>query len=395
MAANGAGGGAAKPSPQSLPFNIRSEVQLDDGSLGKIRNLSSLSSNFRQALQGVRRIQRGSPGAGQLGTTVSIFRSQFDSIASECQQVFTKHSHFPGMKMLENQLGELKRVLGEQFNDGGNEPGYSERVRVLEKLHYTNGMLRGVVETMIEHHEYWKCKLTGQPQVQRCLNFDNVSALTSTTTHGHLQNTSTSQSGQKPPGAATLNQPLQLSPIQPLTSNQNRYAPVTTVSPMPKVTTSQGLFSQQPKATSAISSKQFPFPFSFGVGIRNPPAGGSISTNPLPILVPATQSSQRLGSSSLGAITPSTAQQPTQAITTQSSSSGATIGTNAKQQLTMEDAVPPSRGQQILYLPRQPQALPPSTVTGNSEIVLEKMNTSVSTKVAADDGISSKFVTHR
>ena len=163
----------------SPPFNICSEIQLDIGSLSIIRNLSVLSINFRQALQDVTRIQRGSPAAGQLGATFLIYRSQFDLIALQCQEIFTKQSHFLVMRMLQFPLGELQKLLALQFNDEGNDPGYNERVCLLEELHYTNGALNGVVEMIIEQHvgiAYWKC-----------LNLANP--------YGHLQNIFGSQSG--------------------------------------------------------------------------------------------------------------------------------------------------------------------------------------------------------
>ena len=168
-----------KYQPLSAPFNICSEIQLDVGSLSIIQNLSVLSMKFRHALLGVRRIQGGSPAAGQLGAVFLIYRSQFDLIALQCQEMFTTQSHFPGMRMLQFQLGELQKVLARQFNDGGNYPGYSERVHLLVELHYTNGALNGVVEMIIEQNvgiAYWES-----------LNLANP--------YGHLQNIFGSQSG--------------------------------------------------------------------------------------------------------------------------------------------------------------------------------------------------------
>ena len=151
-----------------------------DASLNTLRSLLRLSSEFRQATSNVRRIQRGSPGAGALGGTVWSFQPRFTAIAVECQKIFIVHSRFPGIDLLRTRLNELQQTLSEPFNDGGNECGYSERVRFLEKLNYTNGTLRGTVEMIIEHHEYWKNQLAGQehqPLAQR-LNFN----VTETTT---------------------------------------------------------------------------------------------------------------------------------------------------------------------------------------------------------------------
>ena len=95
------------------------------------------------------------------------------AILIESQAVFSRNSQFPGMNFLKAKLTELHQTLQEPFNDGGNEAGYYQRVYILEKLNYMNGMLRGVVEVMIAHHEYWKNKLdrqNNQPLARR-LNF--------------------------------------------------------------------------------------------------------------------------------------------------------------------------------------------------------------------------------
>ena len=151
----------------------RCGVVLDDDSIITLRSLSRLTSEFRQSTSNVRRIQRGSPGAGALGTALRTFQPKFMAILIESQAVFARNSQFPGMNLLKAKLTELQQTLQEPFNDGGNEAGYYQRVNILEKLNYMNGMLRGVVEVMIEHHEYWKNKLDGQNNqpLSRRLNF--------------------------------------------------------------------------------------------------------------------------------------------------------------------------------------------------------------------------------
>ena len=167
-----------------LSNNIISAVQLDDESVDTIRELSSLCRDFRQGTTSVARIQRGSPRAGTLRIPVVNFRSKFSSLADRCQQIFTKDSQVPGMKILQNRLSELIKVLNEPFSEAGNDTGYSECVNVLEKLNYVNGNLHGVVEVIIEHHEHWKCTLAGQhrqPPLVRRLNFDDTCSISSTT----------------------------------------------------------------------------------------------------------------------------------------------------------------------------------------------------------------------
>ena len=153
------------------------EVTLDDNSVDTLRTLSRMTSEFRQSTSNVRRIQRGSPGAGALGAAVQMFQHRFTPVLADCQGILNEYSRFPGMNLLRTRLNELDQTLQERFNDGGNEPGYYQRVRVLEKLNYVNGMLRSAVEMIIENHEYWKSKLRPAndqpPRVARRLDFND------------------------------------------------------------------------------------------------------------------------------------------------------------------------------------------------------------------------------
>ena len=135
-------------------------VQLDDISLDTLRSLSSLCRDLRQSTSTVQRIQGGSPGAGELGQAVRKNQSNFTTIAAQCQQIFTRHSQLPGMNLLWARFNKLQQTLEARFDDSSQ--GYAERVHVLEKLNYENGTLKGVVETIIELHEYQKNKLAGQ-----------------------------------------------------------------------------------------------------------------------------------------------------------------------------------------------------------------------------------------
>ena len=168
----GAGdGNAAQSGSSSSP--------LDDQSLTTITELLRLSREFRQSTSQVRRIQRGSPGAGALGCAVSSFNMTLSSKVTECQQMFMRCSKFPGMNVLEAKFKEFQNTLNEPFNDGGNEGGYNQRVHVLEKLNYTNGKLCGAVEVIMEYNECSKSsKLVGQPlqPLHRRLNFDVASS---------------------------------------------------------------------------------------------------------------------------------------------------------------------------------------------------------------------------
>ena len=149
------------------------EVTLDDNSVDTLRALSRMSSEFRQSTSNVRRIQRGSPGARELGRAVQMFRYQFTPILADCQGILNRYSRFPGMNLLRTRLNELNQALQEPFNDGGNEAGYYQRVHVLEKFNYVNGMLHSAVEMILEHHEYWKNQISPNQQLARRLDFNN------------------------------------------------------------------------------------------------------------------------------------------------------------------------------------------------------------------------------
>ena len=143
---------------------LGSAVRLDDVSLNTLKSLKSLVGDFRQGTSTVRRIQTGSTGARELGPVVQIYRCKFDSLADQCREMYTKHPHCPGLTLLQTQFNELQRLLGEGFNDSSS--GYSERVRVLEKLNYENGTLRGVVDVILKQQECWKNRMDGQRILQ-------------------------------------------------------------------------------------------------------------------------------------------------------------------------------------------------------------------------------------
>ena len=117
-----------------------SAAHLDDISLNTLQSLSSLCRDFRQSTSTVQRIQRGSPGANQLGPVVRRHQSNFSIISGQCQQIFTRHSQVPGVNLLKTRLNELQQTLEASFDDSSN--GYGERVCLLDKLNYENGTLR-------------------------------------------------------------------------------------------------------------------------------------------------------------------------------------------------------------------------------------------------------------
>ena len=220
MAQETSGNTFQSPTTNDQLSRLCSAVQLDDISLNTLRSLSSLTHDFRQSTTAVHRIQTGSPNARHLGPTVQNYQSKFGSIAGQCQQIFTKHSQFPGMGLLQTRFNELQQTLGAGFDDSSK--GYGERVHVLEKLNYENGTLRGVVETIIEHHKYWKNKLAGlcqenKPPVARRLTFSDIPNSQSATTPAFLtvdqhrqRLLAQLQVSQNQPATLSSNQPFQL-----------------------------------------------------------------------------------------------------------------------------------------------------------------------------------------
>ena len=259
-----------QPAPvndQLSGLSSQQAAQLDDASLSTLRSLSSLCREFRQSTSATQRIQRGSPGAGQLGPVIRIHQSKFSTIAGQCQQIFIRHSRFSGVNLLQTRLNELQQTLGAGFDD--TSTGYAQRIHVLEKLNYENGTVRGVVDTIIEQHEYqWKNKLPSQGNQQpiaRRLAFSDSS-----------QN--------QPATLSTSNQPLgEIIPLK---------LPVVP-SPRIKLPAASLLQTQQLGSGSESSTTSVPQPF------KPPPLPTTATASGVQALISSTRPSP-LGSSQLG-----------------------------------------------------------------------------------------------
>ena len=187
MASGSGSGGEITPPPPSTghnssrrgsPTGIRSYLQpvtaLDNESRDTLKALLRVTVELRRSTSQIHRIRRGSPGAGALSSTLTTLRPRVTEIADQLSNVFTTYNNFPGMYLVSTQFPVFRDVLNSNFNDGGNDPGYSDRVHLLEKLMYVTGMLRGHVEMVLEQHGYWRAKLAGeQPsRLARRLNFN-------------------------------------------------------------------------------------------------------------------------------------------------------------------------------------------------------------------------------
>ena len=167
--------GRRTPETLTLLSYLQPITSLDEHSVETLETLLKLVVDFRKATSQTPRIQRGSPNAHALGNTIATFRPRMLNILGDVKQVFAENEHFPGMYLLRAQFAAFQERFDGNFNDGGNEAGYSERVKLLEKLMYLNGTLRGHIEMILEQHGYWKAKLTGQvppKTVRRSLDFN-------------------------------------------------------------------------------------------------------------------------------------------------------------------------------------------------------------------------------
>ena len=149
-------------------------TELDDEAIEKLRTLLKIIKDLRSHTSQTHRIQRGSPGAGQLGAALSSSKSEVQKIVAALQELFDCHHQFPGMHLLRLQFKSFQDTLNQPFNDGGNDPGYHERVHFLERLMYVSGNLQGQLEVILEQYSYWKAKIAGEepPCVTRRLDFD-------------------------------------------------------------------------------------------------------------------------------------------------------------------------------------------------------------------------------
>ena len=170
--------GVRSPEAITLRSFLNPVTNLDDASLDTLRRLLKITVNLRWRTHHsqTRRIQRGSPGAHELGSSLSQFRSEVDAIAGSLDEILQHHDGIPGMYLVRSQFALFHETMNQNFNDGGNEGGYFERVQLLEKLMYLTGTLRGHLEVILEQHSYWKAKLAGEapPRIVRRLDFNQA-----------------------------------------------------------------------------------------------------------------------------------------------------------------------------------------------------------------------------
>ena len=214
---------------------LRPITELDDEAVEKLKTLLKITKDLRSHTSQAHRIQRGSPGAGQLGTALSSTKSEVQKITATLRELFDCHDQFPGMHLLRVQFKTFLDTLNQPFNDGGNDPGYNERVHFLERLMYVSGNLQGQVEVILEQYSYWKAKIAGEepPCVARRLDFDQPQVQTqpaSNVTFGQLAtgvgNINLGLSPQVPQNA---NVGVQIPPLRPMAVALNMSTPIQVV----------------------------------------------------------------------------------------------------------------------------------------------------------------------
>ena len=122
-----------------------------------LQSLLRTTEHVRQSTSQTRRIQRGSPGAGALGIVVQKLQNEVAKIKPRVEEILelgSSNEQHPYFSLIHAQFTEFVSVLHEPFNDGGNEPGYYERVMYLERLMYVTGTLRGSLQLFFEQSKY-------------------------------------------------------------------------------------------------------------------------------------------------------------------------------------------------------------------------------------------------
>ena len=170
----GSQGSAQRGSSSAIRSYLQPVTTLDGSSQDMLKALLRITIDLRRNTSLTGRIQRGSPRSGALGSALAQLQPRVNSSSGSLEQIFAAYERFPGMYLVKSQFATFKDILNSDFNDGGNDGGYSERVHLLEKLMYVTGMLRGHLEMVLEQHSYWKAKLAGEqpPRLVRRLDFN-------------------------------------------------------------------------------------------------------------------------------------------------------------------------------------------------------------------------------
>ncbi len=115
-----------------------------------LRTLSRIINQIHTYARECRRIQRGSPGAGSLTSSISKSRIDFNNLKPEIDAILNQQNRLSCINMLRNQFNRFNEVINEDINERGYEDGYTDRVHYLEKMNYECGQLKGMVDVILE-----------------------------------------------------------------------------------------------------------------------------------------------------------------------------------------------------------------------------------------------------
>ena len=135
------------PRPRSAQrMNVFSEAEMD-----KLRTLSTLLGQLHTDLAGCRRIQRGSPGAGSLSMSMTGSKNEFNRLKPEIEAILSRNMDISsGIVKLMTQFNQFDGVVNEMVNERGYDDGYTDRVRYLERINYECGLLKGMLDIILE-----------------------------------------------------------------------------------------------------------------------------------------------------------------------------------------------------------------------------------------------------
>lgn len=176
-------------------------------------SLLTSTEHVRQRTSQTRRIQRGSPGAGALGSDMWQLQNEVDGIKPKVEEILkpgrpaSSNEQLPYLSLLCDHFQEFVKVLHQPFNDAGSEPGYYERVQYLETLMYVTGTLRGSLQLFLEQSK------SSTLDTKRRLVFEDAEVITSGLNQLHtpaveINVGKSSATLIRPMGPLALSQPL-------------------------------------------------------------------------------------------------------------------------------------------------------------------------------------------
>lgn len=157
------------------PTDGNTLLNIDEDALALFENIVRIIGEIKRTSSSCNRIQRGSPGAGSLSYFTQGPRTDLVNLKPQINNTLKKYSDLPGLGKIQVYYTALDGILTEYVNEAGNEEGYSARVRYLEKLNYAAGTLKGHIEALLTHVNFWNTHLASRkyPSVVRKLTFSD------------------------------------------------------------------------------------------------------------------------------------------------------------------------------------------------------------------------------